>query len=169
MISFVSKAVCTRLYTLIERKEKKRPMKAYKEMVVKKKKKQVWSRQTSDASAPHPHSSHLSHHLQGDQKRSFRNLEKDGSLSGEKEIWRILPKCRGENLVWERQSAQGYREIQGVPSQMTFKESIYLSFCAEYRCSKNCSEKVFYCSFCMQKTRDSKWLVLLLQKLSLHA
>ena len=59
--------------------------------------------------------------------------------------------------------------LQGVPSQMIFKESIYLSFCAEYLYSKNCSEKVFYCSFCMQKTRSSKWLVLLLQKSTLYA
>ena len=59
--------------------------------------------------------------------------------------------------------------LQGVPSQMLFKESNYLSFCAEYLFSKNCFEKGFYCSFCMQMTRSSRWLVLLLQKLTLHA
>jgi len=61
------------------------------------------------------------------------------------------------------------KHLQGVPSQMLFKESIYLSFWAKYFYSENCHRKVFYCSFCMQKTGSGKWLVLLLQKLTFHA
>ena len=46
---------------------------------------------------------------------------------------------------------------QGGLSHLLFKESIFLSFCAEYSYCENCSEKVFYCSFCMQELRGSKW------------
>ena len=41
--------------------------------------------------------------------------------------------------------------IQGVPSQMLFKESIHLSVCAEYLFSKICSEKVFLLQFLYAK------------------
>ena len=47
-------------------------------------------------------------------------------------------------------------EIQGVPSQMLFKESIYLSFCVQYCTSENSFEKVVDCSFCMQKCRTAQ-------------
>ena len=66
-------------------------------------------------------------------------------------------KVMDENKDWKSQGLGGegefegekdggkytYRiKIQGVPSQILFKESIYLSFCAENLCSKNFSEKV---------------------------
>ena len=42
-------------------------------------------------------------------------------------------------------------KLQGVPSQMIFKESIYLSFWAEYLYSKNYSGKVFLLQFLYAK------------------